>query len=950
MQLQKYNNDTTGLEIPENNLNTIAQLATASALAGSTSFSLERQALSLYNNYNSTLRIRSKKFISTPILRWIEISQIGSPENQDFKSCFSALQNILNASAIPYSKTHFLITGKAGRFKMYIGLELESHFGVDDSQHAAEELSSFYNVSWKGLKTRVVTPEDENLREYFEKSRFSKAYAFTGIPSLDINTSNYPSTMEYLLGGYNPKGEIAYLVIAEPVEESKVERLIYQTDEMSGQAQSFEKFNLSESLQKGTNHTLSRNITETISKSVTDSTSSKNLGSALLGLGLGILGATAFGPAVAALALSEQMIGGMTMLGMGFINGLIPTKTHSETINTSRGVSNGESIGVSSSYTNSIGQTLVNGHIQNAIELIKAHGERFRKGKAKGMWRTGCYLMTDANNTSSHLQLKALLSGENSKLEPIRIHDISSILRENGYIQPLTKSPHLYIEDGNHPLPHPFGYEFSTLTTYLTTEELTSMINFPLHSVPGISVVTPPPQFRLDVPTIDNNKKCISLGHLMYAGDITNLPCQFPIDNLAKHALVCGVNGSGKTNSVLSILDAMNKNEQNFMVIEPAKTEYVDWAIKFNQQLEKDNAIGKRLEERPIVIYMPGKDCYWYCGKDNKSKEYILKDILKLNPFEPVCLEGQKPNVQAHMDRIKSIFALAFPMEDILPIVMESLIRDVYTNCEPWLGRRKDTPEPELFPTLGLLSCRIKPVVSSLGYEQRVTSNIYAALNLRIGNLLAGWKRELLNNEVLGGYKELSQKEKENGARRPTWHDFFNRRVVINLSGVSDESDRTFVMGLLLLYLYEYRIALSESKDFHFNHNKLRHLMVIEEAHRVMTNNPNPESAQYKCGVLFSNLLSEIRAYGQGIMVVDQIPTRLIPDAIKNTNIKIIHRTLAADDVEILSNAMGISHDQRKIIPKLSVGQAIVAGINGGNVSNKSEEDIFWTKINQIKE
>lgn len=44
---------------------------------------------------------------------------------------------------------------------------------------------------------------------------------------------------------------------------------------------------------------------------------------------------------------------------------------------------------------------------------------------------------------------------------------------------------------------------------------------------------------------------------------------------------------------------------------------------------------------------------------------------------------------------------------------------------------------------------------------------------------------------------------------------------------------------------------------------------------------------------LFTNILSEIRSYGQGMMIVDQAPTRLIDDALKNTNYKIIHRLTA---------------------------------------------------------
>ena len=77
---------------------------------------------------------------------------------------------------------------------------------------------------------------------------------------------------------------------------------------------------------------------------------------------------------------------------------------------------------------------------------------------------------------------------------------------------------------------------------------------------------------------------------------------------------------------------------------------------------------------------------------------------------------------------------------------------------------------------------------------------------------------------------------------------------------------------------------------------------------------------------LFSNMLSEIRSTGQGFMIVDQVPTRLIPDAIKNTNYKIVHRLTAPDDCEIMSSSLALREDQKALIPALQQGYAIVCG------------------------
>src|SRR5205814_269464 len=93
--------------------------------------------------------------------------------------------------------------------------------------------------------------------------------------------------------------------------------------------------------------------------------------------------------------------------------------------------------------------------------------------------------------------------------------------------------------------------------------------------------------------------------------------------------------------------------------------------------------------------------------------------------------------------------------------------------------------------------------------------------------------------------------------------------TVLELEGMGDDDDKAFVMGLLLIRLYEHRRAGGEVAG-------LQHLLVIEEAHRLLTN-VGPRSSQEeadprgKAVETFANLLSEIRAYGQGVIVADQI-------------------------------------------------------------------------------
>ena len=58
----------------------------------------------------------------------------------------------------------------------------------------------------------------------------------------------------------------------------------------------------------------------------------------------------------------------------------------------------------------------------------------------------------------------------------------------------------------------------------------------------------------------------------------------------------------------------------------------------------------------------------------------------------------------------------------------------------------------------------------------------------------------------------------------------------------------------------------------------------------------------------------------------NQVPTRLIDDAIKNTNYKIVHRLTAPDDQEVMASCMAFRDDQKYIIPALEKGHAIICG------------------------
>ena len=909
----------------DNNTPTLAEstlkMYAATAMAQTLSFSMERKYLEYIGDesLNPLFRLHDVPITSKSDVAWIEISQIGKPVNKDANDCFTAIQKILYSCFMPQeTQLLFLIIKDNGVNKMYLGVRPMSS---SVKKNITRYLNDFIKGAWPGLQSRIVKDADQedalsSFTANVNDEKWEYVYALTGIPSMESQyKTTYPATIDKLMAGMNQSKSYAYLVVADPIDSGEVDGMLFQCREMNGQAESLKSFNISEGRTKG----ISRSVTDGTSTSITDGTSESKSGRDWSGLkgkalgaaGLGFIGAgvavaagISFPPAMAAL---PALIGSQTLSGIG---GTLLGMMGQKSTGTSRSETSGESHSVTEGMSDSQSQTLsrnvVSKHIEAVSEHLFYHSKRLESGKALGMWKVGAYLLTgkESDAKGGAMQLRSILSGQETVFEPIRITDISNIVNSSQSFGQL-QAPILRIDNASDNLPfaHPLGDRYKELKTVLTTKELSYLINFPLRSVPGISVIESSPEFSLNKSGILSDD-ALAFGCLLYGGSETKIKYNIPMLTLSRHTLVSGINGSGKTNTIQAILNQLG--ELPFLVIEPAKTEYVDWALEYN----------KAHPESPISIYIPG--CKKYKG--------VFEPLpLRLNPFELVWLKPeQEINVLTHIDRLKSTFAAAFPMYDILPVLMEDLIYTVYQNkTTDWLNSEPIFGKT-MTPTLNSMSICVDQVIEHRQYEDKVQRNMKACLNTRIDSLKRGWKGQLLNT-----------------LKSTPWNEMFGQKCVINLSYVGDDVDKSFLMALVLQYLYEYRSAQAEIGEIDFNENGCKHLTIIEEAHRVMAKCENQELPQYKSAMMFSNMLSEIRAYGEGLMLVDQVPTRLIPDAIKNTNLKITHRLVAEDDCKAIGESMGLSEEQRKVIPKLMTGQCIV--------SSSLATDTYWVKADKVK-
>lgn len=155
--------------------------------------------------------------------------------------------------------------------------------------------------------------------------------------------------------------------------------------------------------------------------------------------------------------------------------------------------------------------------------------------------------------------------------------------------------------------------------------------------------------------------------------------------------------------------------------------------------------------------------------------------------------------------------------------------------------------------------------------------------------------------------------------------------AVIELDGIPDDEQKSLMMAFLLTGLFERRQAddLLEREMPPAQRppprSGARHVMIVEEAHRVLSAGGGGGRSGEVAGVdahaksvsLFVDMLAEIRAFGQGIVIVEQIPTKIVGEAIKNTNLKVMLRLTSRDDRDYLGEAMNFTESQKRFVATL---------------------------------
>lgn len=409
------------------------------------------------------------------------------------------------------------------------------------------------------------------------------------------------------------------------------------------------------------------------------------------------------------------------------------------------------------------------------------------------------------------------------------------------------------------------------LSHLASVEEISGFFRIPIPTRPSF------PGFKLDtgIQTSDTQKEStneIEFGSYLDELGTSGSSVRMSVQNFSKHGLIVGVPGSGKTTAIFNILHQLwNKPVEEripFIVLEPAKTEYR--ALKLLNVFSQD-----------MLVFT--------LGDEGVSP-------FRFNPLE--VLPGIK--IESHISRLQSCIVGAFDLFDPLPIFLEQAIRKTYEE-KGWYEDSVGGDYGLENPTLSDLCRNVETVIESSGFDSKMKGDFQASLLERLNSLRRGSKGRMLDTK-----------------NSIPIHELMESPIILELDALNGD-EKSLMMMFLLSYVYEYCKIKRQSGS------PLKHLLVVEEAHNLIpaqvsgNNRANPKAHTIE---LFVNMLAEMRALGQGILIADQLPTAIAPQAVKQTNIKILMRVTAKDDREEIGNTMDLNEEQMHQVINFKTGFA----------------------------
>lgn len=405
-----------------------------------------------------------------------------------------------------------------------------------------------------------------------------------------------------------------------------------------------------------------------------------------------------------------------------------------------------------------------------------------------------------------------------------------------------------------------------SLYSLVNTNELAGLFQLPMRGHVGIDVVDTNVSVNnihsFSVNVPKTTENSFDIGQEVSRGQKYSIN----FDDLREHVLVTGGSGGGKSNTMMVIIEELAQNKTPFCVIESAKKEY--WYL-----IEK---------VKDLKIYSPDNDAL----------------PLRFNPLEPE--EGIL--IADHIDAFMYAFSGAVEMDEATKDSVAGLLKYTYKRYG-WEEDEVAYPKNKKYPTIkSLIECLYEYSESGIRSGQEVKMNIEGAVLRRLEKLSSG---------TVGRITRESD--------GLTGRQLCNDNIVIELDSLSIDV-KPFIATMLIIKMNQY-IRRGDSA------RHLKNVIILEEAHNVLAeiSENRAENSKDISSRYISNLLSEIRDYGTGMIIVDQGASQINSNAVANTKIKITHSLAREQDARAEAFALHLNEYQLQRISELETGDALIA-------------------------
>lgn len=858
-------------------------------------------------------------------VRIFKVERIVLENKQSMLESITAAYTALGAA--DYS-VFLLLQSNGSETTVYLGTRGEAERTQGNT--AGQLLNETFKGHFAGsLLTQLKGKESEELSKTFSAVSSPSITAITGVPSLSVEErEHFMQGLEHFIDAAEGRKYQA-LILAEPVSSLQLdiiqagyESVATQLSPLLKQTLSFgenESENVGLSLSEGISHSFGTSIGLTESKgknysishnkSITAGSSQSDT-TAGAGQKAVAVASTLANTAIQVAAGADTAINPLVGIGINLGGGVLSSvlgKSTTEGTNTSNteGTTKTEGHNENTAKTNTKQEThttnqnkaynlnnstgssrqvtleMTDKNIEQMLKKVDQQLERVNEARRYGGWNSAAYFISDntaASQSIASIFLGLMRGGEsNSENYSLTTWDNTEDMAQPN--KALAKDVLAWLANFSHPrltaeFSQNLNVSYLTPATMVSGKEMAIQLGLPRRSTSTVTVIESP-TFGRQIQNVDGltqkAEKVVNLGVVRHLW--TDLPQKVELDikKLSSHIFVTGSTGSGKSNTVYQLLSELNKNDVNFMVIEPAKGEY-------------KHVFGHR-EDVTVLGTNP-----------------LQAELLKINPFK----FPKGVHVLEHIDRLVEIFNVCWPMYAAMPAVLKDAMLEAYKISGWDLDVSCNLFGKVLFPTFTDLLTQLEKVIQQSAFSEEVKSNYIGSLVTRVKSLTNG-----LNGQI------FASNEIDNAL-------LFDSNVIVDLSRIGSQESKSLIMGILVMRLSEHRMSNAAGMN-----QPLKHVTVLEEAHNILKRTSTEQSSEGsnvagKAVEMLSNAIAEMRTYGEGFIIADQSPSAVDISAIRNTNTKIIMRLPDESDRCLAGKASGVTDEQLEEITKLPKGVAVV--------------------------